>query len=137
MDLNGQAIGKRIRKRRKELGLTQLDIKAATGISSGNLSDIENGNRLPSASTLVHLSNILQCSIDWMLTGFSPYSENTCFSGIENAAARTLLQGFQQLSPRDQEELLEILSIKLRKSQLENTAKSSPLTNTAASDLVG
>ena len=40
MEADTTAIGTRIKTRRKELGLTQLDIKAAAGISSGNLSDI-------------------------------------------------------------------------------------------------
>ena len=49
MELDTLEIGKRIRERRKELHLTQLDIKEKTGISSGNMSDIERGNRLPAA----------------------------------------------------------------------------------------
>ena len=36
------SIGTRIKQRRKELGLKQLQIKELTGISSGNLSEIEN-----------------------------------------------------------------------------------------------
>lgn len=47
MELDIQSIGKRIKKRRKELHLTQTEIKEKTGISSGNMSDIERGNRLP------------------------------------------------------------------------------------------
>ncbi len=137
MKLNVQEIGERIRNRRKELGLTQLDIKAATGISSGNISDIENGNRLPSASTLSHLSGILSCSVDWILTGLSPYAENPSIAENENTKVRTLIRGFQKLSPQDQEELLEILQIKLRKSQRENAAISSPLTDTGGTDLAG
>ena len=42
MSLDMITIGKRIKERRKELHLTLADIKAKTGISTGNLSDIEN-----------------------------------------------------------------------------------------------
>ena len=59
MELDIQSIGKRIKKRRKELHLTQTEIKEKTGISSGNMSDIERGNRLPAATTLAQLSEIL------------------------------------------------------------------------------
>ena len=45
MKSNTYIIGKRIKEQRKKLGLTQTEIKSAVGISSGNLSDIENGNR--------------------------------------------------------------------------------------------
>ena len=45
MELDIQSIGTRIKERRKELKLTQLEIKERAGISSGNMSDIERGNR--------------------------------------------------------------------------------------------
>ena len=77
MEADTTAIGTRIKTRRKELGLTQLDIKAAAGISSGNLSDIENGNRLPAATTLIQLSAVLSCSADWILTGKPETSESS------------------------------------------------------------
>lgn len=59
MKLNDSTIGTRIKNRRKELGITQVDVKNATGISSGNMSEIENGNRLPSTPTLLQLSTLL------------------------------------------------------------------------------
>ena len=55
--MNNMEIGTRIKQRRKELGLTQVQIHAKTGISSGNLSLIENGKTLPSSSALINLSN--------------------------------------------------------------------------------
>ena len=72
-------IGMRIKQRRKELGLTQTQIKELTGISSGNMSEIENGSKLPSTPTLISLSNILQCSIDWILTGKNIFLPNEIF----------------------------------------------------------
>ena len=66
---NIKMVGIRIRNRRKELNLTQKDVYATTGISTGNLSEIERGNVLPSSKALVSLSKLLQTSIDWILTG--------------------------------------------------------------------
>lgn len=106
------SIGKRIKQRRKELGLTQMQIKHATGISSGNMSEIENGNKLPSTPALISLSDILDCSIDWILKGESLNREICDFS---DPRLSTLLEGFKKISEDDQEELLEILQIKLRK----------------------
>ena len=65
------SIGERIKQRRKELGLTLRDISAKTGISSGNLSEIENNKYLPSADKLISLCGVLDCSIDWILIGSS------------------------------------------------------------------
>lgn len=139
MDLDMQTIGLRIKNRRKELRLTQTDIKAAVGISSGNISDIENGNRLPAASTLVQLANILECSIDWMLTGKSPFTEILNISDSGDKRETELLNGFRELPDEDQEEIMEILNMKLRKTQKTKgeTATSSHLTDTEKGDMVG
>lgn len=114
MQLNMRAIGERIKKRRKELQLTQLDIKEKAGISSGNMSDIERGNRLPAASTLVQLSEILNCSVDWILTGKSPKTE------IDNHLDLTemdqkFLNLFRLVSEDDKEEIIMLLELKKSK----------------------
>ena len=101
MEINAQIIGLRIKNRRKELHLTQTDIKAAVGISSGNMSEIENGNRLPAAVTLIQLADILKCSIDWILTGASSIASPSISSNED---------------PRDIE-LMGILRMKLHKIQ--------------------
>jgi transcriptional regulator with XRE-family HTH domain len=54
-----QAIGHEVRVLRKKLGLTVTGISAATGISTGMLSKIENGNISPSLTTLQALSRAL------------------------------------------------------------------------------
>ena len=109
-------IGQRIKERRKELKITQTQIQQETSISSGNLSCIENGKYLPSAVALLELSKILDCSIDWMLTGKSSISENA--SILDNEEAE-LLNGFRELSEDDKEELLCLLHLKLRKVKKE------------------
>ena len=66
MNIDMISIGKRIKDRRKELKLTQIDIKHKCGISSGALSEIENGNRTPSVIAFQLLSQALNCSMDWL-----------------------------------------------------------------------
>lgn len=53
------AIGHEVRKFRKKLGITVTDLSAATGMSVGMLSKIENGNISPSLTTLQSLSKAL------------------------------------------------------------------------------
>lgn len=110
--MESQSIGTRIKQRRNELGLKQLQIKELTGISSGNLSDIENGKKLPSTPALLALSDTLDCSIDWILKGKSPNSENVFLS---NEREIELLNGFRQLDQDEQDELLGLLALKLHK----------------------
>lgn len=113
-------IGERIRAKRKELRITQTQIYNKTGISSGNLSGIEAGKSLPSASALIGLSQVLDCSIDWILTGSSPKSEILTLSVTED----TLLTGFRKLPDQEKDELLDILEIKLRKIKREKSSLS-------------
>ncbi|MFT3973553.1 MAG: XRE family transcriptional regulator [Amaricoccus sp.] len=54
-----QAIGHEVRILRKALGLTVSDVAAATGLSVGMLSKIENGNISPSLTTLQTLARAL------------------------------------------------------------------------------
>lgn len=129
------SIGERIRKRRNELHITQTQVHKETGISSGNLSGIESGRSLPSASALIGLSRILDCTTDWILTGISPISENKPLSNIEEE----LLNGFRELPEDDKDELLCIMQMKLRKAKKENSmsVKSSHSTSTETGDMVG
>lgn len=62
-------IGERIHKRRKELKLTMQTIFERENIKTGNLSELEHDKYLPSVQTLISLSRVLNCSIDWLLTG--------------------------------------------------------------------
>lgn len=110
MELDIIMIGNRIKERRKELCLTQLDIKEKTGISSGNMSDIERGNRLPAASTLVLLSEALQCSIDYLLTGKTPCQEIS-------SQDLDFLKLLHDISKDNQEELFLIAKLKQQRQQ--------------------
>lgn len=135
MDISMDSIGNRIRERRKELRLTQTDMHRECGITSGALSQIENGSRVPSAIAFYSISQALNCSMEYLMTGISSETKNTEIFGNE----KKLLDGFQKLPEEDQEELLEILEMKLRKVQRARgtSAKSSDLTDTEKGDMVG
>lgn len=116
-------IGQRIKERRKELHITQTEIQETCGISSGNLSGIETGRYLPSAVALIQLAQVLNCSIDWILTGDSSISKNSFF--VDNKE-KVLIEYFRQMSLEDQEELLMIGKMKASKGKREKCVKSSP-----------
>ena len=56
-------VGKRLRERRRELGLTLAEVAAAADISVGHSSAIEKGSTLPSLSVLARLSHALQLTL--------------------------------------------------------------------------
>lgn len=64
------AIGHEVRIYRKKLGITVADLAAATGMSVGMLSKIENGNISPSLTTLQALSKALGMPITAFFRGF-------------------------------------------------------------------
>ena len=115
-DLDMCYIGERIKKRRIALRLTQTDIYEQCGIASGVLSRIENGKNVPSAIAFYKLSEVLQCDMNWLLTGDSKNSTDTQLSSIENS----LLNGFRQLNDDDREDIIILLNTKLRRLKRDN-----------------
>lgn len=107
-------VGKRLKNRRKQLGITMADIQEKTNISTGNLSLIENGKHLPSALALIELSEILDCTIDWILKG-------DCFrtkaGNLIKEDEMYLLKNYRQLSTDAREEVIEFSELKLRREK--------------------
>jgi transcriptional regulator with XRE-family HTH domain len=64
------AIGHEVRAHRKTLGITVADLAAATGMSVGMLSKIENGNISPSLGTLQLISKALGVPITALFRGY-------------------------------------------------------------------
>lgn len=113
-------LGKRIKNRRLELNLTQSDIKQKTGISTGNLSDIERGRSAPSASALCELSDVLECSVDYILFGKSRNTDKSKLSDIREQLTPVqdlVLSSLLELDPIDQEEILDIIEMKIRRKK--------------------
>jgi len=63
------SIGKRIRKRRQELKLTQEDLARALGLTPQHISGIEQDKRSPSLSSLAKLAEELGVTVDYLVTG--------------------------------------------------------------------
>lgn len=61
-------IGKRVRARRLELGLTQVQLARKAGMKQGTISDLERG-RNDSTMELIGLSGALNCRPEWLRTG--------------------------------------------------------------------
>lgn len=67
VDLNG--IGKRIQDRRKQQGYTQEKIAELMNVSIQMVSNLERGNKAIRIDNLINLSQILDISTDYILTG--------------------------------------------------------------------
>jgi transcriptional regulator with XRE-family HTH domain len=63
------SIGKRIRKRRQILEMTQKELAEAIGVTPQHISAIEQDKRDPSLSSLGKLAEELGVTIDYLVTG--------------------------------------------------------------------
>lgn len=66
--INQISFGNKIKKARKELGLTQFELAEKINVSQNFLGDIERGIKLPSLPKLILLSNTLKLSLDSMFS---------------------------------------------------------------------
>lgn len=62
-------IGKRIQGRRKQMGLTQEQLADKMDVSIQMVSNLERGNKAIRIENLIKLSEILNISTDYILTG--------------------------------------------------------------------
>lgn len=72
-------MGKRVRKQRQLIGLTQQELAERIGVSTSFVGHVERGTRKASLETLVALSNALGVGMDYLLAGSlqsSPDEEN-------------------------------------------------------------
>lgn len=67
--MDNRIIGKFIKKKRKEIGLTQIELGDKLGVSDKAISKWKTGNSLPDIGILKSLSDILGISISELLNG--------------------------------------------------------------------
>jgi transcriptional regulator with XRE-family HTH domain len=58
---------KRIRNRRKTLGISQVTLAEQIGTNQAQISKYESGESVPPSDTLAELSRVLGVSADWLL----------------------------------------------------------------------
>lgn len=76
MELDYFEIGKRIARRRKDLGLKQTEVCERAGINDKYLSCIERATSIPSLDVVMRLSFALDCTPDEFLIGTVKYDDD-------------------------------------------------------------
>lgn len=72
-----KTIGKKIRDRRLEAGLSQERLAELCNVGTTHISHIETGNCIPSLKTFIAIINALSCSADELLCYELDHSEHT------------------------------------------------------------
>lgn len=60
-------LGSRLAQRRRELGLSQVELSREVGGSQSVVAKWETGARVPSVESLAELARVLDVSADWLL----------------------------------------------------------------------
>ena len=75
--VNTEELGRAIRRRREELGLSLRDVAAKTSVSASTLSRIENGTGKPDADNIARLTAWLDVPMERILSGRDPEAEES------------------------------------------------------------
>ncbi len=65
--MSGGGIIKNLVKLRKDADMSQFELAEILGVSQQTISKYENGTREPDNATLIKLSEIFNCSVDYLL----------------------------------------------------------------------
>lgn len=107
----------RLKELREELYLTQKEVAKQSGLSPQCISQLESGQRSPTAITLLALADYFDCSIDYLLGRIDKPDDYFAqdFSHNLTLEEQQLLDDFQSLSRQERVQALEyihFLSIK-------------------------
>lgn len=99
MRIDYKAIGSRVRKARKNVGLTQEQIAEMTEVSAQHISNIEHGKTKLSLPMIISLANCLGVSVDSLLSDVVNRSEvvlakeiNEVFNACDTEQKRMIVQ---------------------------------------------
>ena len=93
-------IGDRIRRRRKQLGLTQEDLSNRTDVTTQTISNAELGLKGMRPDTIIRICRALEISTDYLLLGEIGDSDKSLFS-----------ERLATLTPNQMKHLIDIVDI--------------------------
>lgn len=125
-------IGGRVRELREKRGLTQLDLKKATGLSQATISRIESGEfENLRGKTLVKLADSLRVTTDYLLGRTDDAGPRHLFGS--DLGTKALLEIYQSLD-REDKRILESFAefLEMRAKDPSATAESAAVRNGSA-----
>lgn len=101
---NARKIGQLIKRLRKEIGLTQIDVADSVGLSERTISSIENGSVDTSVNTLLLIAECLDVPA-WRLLQFSKSETKTTAKRYD--AIATLFATISDFSDREIAQMID------------------------------
>ena len=93
MDINYSEVGRRMAKRRKELGLKQYQVCEMINVNYKYISNLETGRSVPSLEVVMNLCEALKTTPDYLLLG------TLTDDGI--ATDKSITDSISRLSPKN------------------------------------
>ena len=111
--------GKRLKELRKEKGWTQKELANQLDIRYSHLNKYESGMHIPPVEKLIHLADIFQVSLDYLVKGL-PMDE----SPIRNELLHKRFKILETFEEEDKSTVIKIIDAIIAKRQVENTLRS-------------
>ena len=102
-------IGRRIKERREQLGLTQAEFAEQLGVATNYISTIERGASFPRCEKLIAVLNGLETSADAIFCDVLDYSAAY--------QASTLSERLRDIPAREQKRILEVVDLMIRQAE--------------------
>jgi transcriptional regulator with XRE-family HTH domain len=129
MDVIDIHLGRRLRRRRRILGLTQQQLASACGVRFQQIQKYECAANRMSAARLWQLSEVLEVPVSYFYEGLSvdgPAQEDPePPEPVAGKETKALIRAFTNLSERPRQRLLELAKF-LNESELEPTRHAFP-----------
>ena len=81
-EVDYKAMGKRIREKRIEVGLTQEKLAEKVGVGESHIGGIERGENICSLSVAAAISEVLEMNMDRLVKGVNSGNVNQAFSEL-------------------------------------------------------
>lgn len=98
-DRENPEMGRRLRSKREEMGLSQKDVAAKIGITPGAYQNYEYGKEI-SSGRLVQICAVLECSPNWLLG----YHDQGQYLASDSLLLKQLRAAFDNLNESGQKE---------------------------------
>jgi transcriptional regulator with XRE-family HTH domain len=113
-----QIIGKKIRAIRKQKGLTQVDLANLLGCSQVMITSYENDSKLPSVTTLIKLSDILNVTVDSLVRQSDHVKTETKKEKLKNPRLWKKFKQIDQLTENDKRTIFRLIDGLLEKQKI-------------------
>ncbi|NHC43217.1 helix-turn-helix transcriptional regulator [Bacillus sp. MM2020_1] len=109
-------LGQRIKNIRKRNKLNQVEFAKIIGVSQGTLSELEQDKYNPSIETIFSIYKDFKVDLEWLLISSNEdnNSKDTYVSKAEGKEVE-LLTLFRKLQAEDQDEIIGIIELKLKR----------------------